>query len=83
MVYLVSMEMWIFCYIANEWKTRYESQTEMNNQLERQILRLQDKIDEHSRTLSDSESYYHIFCDQAVILFELFYIYYLIFSLKK
>uniref|UniRef100_F6UHR2 Coiled-coil domain containing 169 n=1 Tax=Monodelphis domestica TaxID=13616 RepID=F6UHR2_MONDO len=29
---------------GNEWKTRYEAQTELNNQLEKQILGLQEKM---------------------------------------
>ncbi|NXA41246.1 CC169 protein, partial [Eudromia elegans] len=30
---------------GNEWKTRYETQVELNRQLERQIYKLQDKMD--------------------------------------
>nr|XP_009684771.1 PREDICTED: coiled-coil domain-containing protein 169 isoform X1 [Struthio camelus australis] len=29
---------------GNEWKTRYETQVELNRQLERQIIKLQDKM---------------------------------------
>ncbi|NXD15417.1 CC169 protein, partial [Nothocercus nigrocapillus] len=30
---------------GNEWKTRYETQVELNRQLERQIIKLQDKME--------------------------------------
>ncbi|NWJ08009.1 CC169 protein, partial [Crypturellus undulatus] len=30
---------------GNEWKTRYETQVELNKQLERQIIKLQDKME--------------------------------------
>ncbi|XP_052793838.1 coiled-coil domain-containing protein 169-like isoform X29 [Mya arenaria] len=40
----------------NEWKTRFETQEEMNQQLERQIIMLQDKIEEAKRNLKDAES---------------------------
>ncbi|XP_045203076.1 coiled-coil domain-containing protein 169-like isoform X27 [Mercenaria mercenaria] len=38
---------------SNEWKTRFETQEEMNQQLERQIIMLQDKIEEAKRNLKD------------------------------
>ncbi|XP_060566137.1 coiled-coil domain-containing protein 169-like isoform X38 [Ruditapes philippinarum] len=38
---------------GNEWKTRFETQEEMNQQLERQIIMLQDKIEEAKRNLKD------------------------------
>ncbi|XP_052793840.1 coiled-coil domain-containing protein 169-like isoform X31 [Mya arenaria] len=38
----------------NEWKTRFETQEEMNQQLERQIIMLQDKIEEAKRNLKDA-----------------------------
>ncbi|XP_052793822.1 coiled-coil domain-containing protein 169-like isoform X15 [Mya arenaria] len=41
----------------NEWKTRFETQEEMNQQLERQIIMLQDKIEEAKRNLKDGEYY--------------------------
>ncbi|XP_078324550.1 coiled-coil domain-containing protein 169-like isoform X9 [Crassostrea virginica] len=37
----------------NEWKTRYETQTEINEQLERQILVLQNKVQEAKANLKD------------------------------
>ncbi|XP_052278821.1 coiled-coil domain-containing protein 169-like isoform X5 [Dreissena polymorpha] len=41
---------------GNEWKTRFETQEEMNQQLERQIIMLQDKIEEAKRNLKDEET---------------------------
>ncbi|XP_078324545.1 coiled-coil domain-containing protein 169-like isoform X5 [Crassostrea virginica] len=38
---------------GNEWKTRYETQTEINEQLERQILVLQNKVQEAKANLKD------------------------------
>uniref|UniRef100_A0A8W8LC75 Coiled-coil domain-containing protein 169 n=1 Tax=Magallana gigas TaxID=29159 RepID=A0A8W8LC75_MAGGI len=38
---------------GNEWKTRYETQTEINEQLERQILMLQNKVQEAKANLKD------------------------------
>ena len=40
----------------NEWKTRYENQTELNQQLQKQILVLQDKVDEATKTYKESKS---------------------------
>ncbi|KAL4230233.1 hypothetical protein ACF0H5_010619 [Mactra antiquata] len=42
---------------GNEWKTRFETQEEMNQQLERQIIMLQDKIEEAKRNLKDAKAY--------------------------
>ncbi|XP_045203088.1 uncharacterized protein LOC123556437 isoform X38 [Mercenaria mercenaria] len=42
---------------SNEWKTRFETQEEMNQQLERQIIMLQDKIEEAKRNLKDGTYY--------------------------
>ncbi|XP_052793816.1 coiled-coil domain-containing protein 169-like isoform X9 [Mya arenaria] len=42
---------------GNEWKTRFETQEEMNQQLERQIIMLQDKIEEAKRNLKDARAY--------------------------
>ncbi|GFR64587.1 coiled-coil domain-containing protein 169-like [Elysia marginata] len=39
---------------GNEWKTRYETQTEMNQQLEKQILMLQDKVEDARRNLKEA-----------------------------
>lgn len=39
--------------LGNEWKTRFETQEEMNQQLERQMIMLQDKIEEAKRNLKD------------------------------
>ncbi|XP_065933234.1 coiled-coil domain-containing protein 169 isoform X8 [Magallana gigas] len=39
----------------NEWKTRYETQTEINEQLERQILMLQNKVQEAKANLKDED----------------------------
>ncbi|ESO99076.1 hypothetical protein LOTGIDRAFT_142269, partial [Lottia gigantea] len=38
---------------GNEWKTRFETQTEMNQQLERQILMLENKVEESKKNLKD------------------------------
>merc|ERR1711976_917420 len=38
---------------GNEWKTRYETQVEMNQQLEKQALLLATKVEESKRTLKD------------------------------
>ncbi|XP_063415763.1 coiled-coil domain-containing protein 169-like isoform X6 [Mytilus trossulus] len=40
---------------GNEWKTRYETQTEINEQLERQILNLQNKVQEAKSNLKDDD----------------------------
>ncbi|XP_048774413.1 uncharacterized protein LOC125679328 isoform X3 [Ostrea edulis] len=39
----------------NEWKTRYETQTEINEQLDRQILMLQNKVQEAKANLKDED----------------------------
>ncbi|KAH9513944.1 hypothetical protein Btru_031806 [Bulinus truncatus] len=39
---------------GNEWKTRFETQTEMNQQLEKQILMLQEKIEDSKRNLKEA-----------------------------
>ncbi|XP_059141084.1 probable serine/threonine-protein kinase kinX [Physella acuta] len=39
---------------GNEWKTRYETQTEMNQQLEKQCLVQQEKIEDLKRNLKDA-----------------------------
>ena len=44
-----------FLLPGNEWKTRYETQVEMNQQLEKQAILLQDKIVDARSTLKDSE----------------------------
>ncbi|VDI69522.1 Hypothetical predicted protein [Mytilus galloprovincialis] len=41
---------------GNEWKTRYETQTEINEQLERQILNLQNKVQEAKSNLKDGKT---------------------------
>lgn len=45
-------------YLGNEWKTRFETQQEMNQQLERQIIMLQDKVEEAKRNLKDGKNDY-------------------------
>nr|XP_034303181.1 coiled-coil domain-containing protein 169 isoform X17 [Crassostrea gigas] len=42
---------------GNEWKTRYETQTEINEQLERQILMLQNKVQEAKANLKDARDH--------------------------
>ena len=42
---------------GNEWKTRFETQTEINEQLERQILNLQNKVQEAKANLKDDDFY--------------------------
>ena len=52
------MKTTIFFFLTlsgNEWKTRYETQTEINEQLERQILNLQNKVQEAKANLKDGE----------------------------
>ncbi|XP_070196996.1 uncharacterized protein [Littorina saxatilis] len=39
---------------GNEWKTRFETQEEMNQQLERQIILLQNKVEEARRNLREA-----------------------------
>ncbi|KAK7495234.1 hypothetical protein BaRGS_00013416 [Batillaria attramentaria] len=39
---------------GNEWKTRFETQQEMNQQLERQIILLQNKVEEARRNLREA-----------------------------
>ncbi|KAL8603180.1 hypothetical protein ACOMHN_032626 [Nucella lapillus] len=39
---------------GNEWKTRFETQQEMNQQLERQVLMLQDKVEDARRNLREA-----------------------------
>ncbi|XP_064610040.1 coiled-coil domain-containing protein 169-like [Liolophura sinensis] len=39
---------------GNEWKTRFETQEEMNQQLQRQILMLQTKVEEARKNLKDA-----------------------------
>ncbi|XP_048774422.1 coiled-coil domain-containing protein 169-like isoform X12 [Ostrea edulis] len=41
----------------NEWKTRYETQTEINEQLDRQILMLQNKVQEAKANLKDARAH--------------------------
>jgi Domain of unknown function (DUF4600) len=45
----------ILCYFRPgcEWKTRYETQIEMNQQLHMQAIVLSEKIEEAKRTLKD------------------------------
>ncbi|KAK2161560.1 hypothetical protein NP493_1576g00020 [Ridgeia piscesae] len=38
----------------NEWKTRYESQTEMNEQLEKQIMLLQERLTEARNNIREN-----------------------------
>ncbi len=38
---------------GNEWKTRFETQVEMNQQLEKQIILLQDKVEEARKNLKE------------------------------
>lgn len=47
----------IVFFIGNEWKTRYETQTEINEQLDRQILMLQNKVQEAKANLKDGKYY--------------------------
>ncbi|KAK3597690.1 hypothetical protein CHS0354_040065 [Potamilus streckersoni] len=42
---------------GNEWKTRFETQEEMNQQLEKQIITLQDKVEDAKRNLKDAKAY--------------------------
>nr|XP_006822285.1 PREDICTED: coiled-coil domain-containing protein 169-like [Saccoglossus kowalevskii] len=41
---------------GNEWKTRYETQEELNQQLEKQILMLKDKIDDAKQSARDGNT---------------------------
>ncbi|KAJ8297800.1 hypothetical protein KUTeg_024331 [Tegillarca granosa] len=42
----------------NEWKTRFETQQEINEQLDKQIIALQEKVDEAKRNLKEGKSTY-------------------------
>ncbi len=44
-----------FFYAANEWKTRFETQREMNQQLEKEIDLLLEKIEDANRTYKESK----------------------------
>ena len=46
-----------YLFSDNEWKTRYETQSELNQQLEKQILLLQDKVEEARRMFKEGESH--------------------------
>ena len=39
----VTLKISVF-YVDNEWKTRFETQQEMNDQLEKQVILLRDKL---------------------------------------
>ena len=41
---------------GNEWKTRYETQQEMNQQLEKGIILLQNKVEEARKNLREGKS---------------------------
>ena len=47
--------MLILCCVGNEWKTRYDTQCEMNQQLAKQCLVLQDKVEESKKTVKESK----------------------------
>ena len=40
----------------NEWKTRHENQAELNQQLNKQILILQEKLEQAQKTFKESKS---------------------------
>ncbi|KAJ8297888.1 hypothetical protein KUTeg_024419 [Tegillarca granosa] len=40
---------------GNEWKTRFETQQEINEQLDKQIIALQEKVDEAKRNLKEAK----------------------------
>ena len=42
--YLSSISNVVLPAVDNEWKTRFETQQEMNNQLEKQVVLLRDKL---------------------------------------
>lgn len=44
-----------FFILDNEWKTRFETQQQMNNQLEKQILLLRDKLEQMKIPSRDGE----------------------------
>nr|XP_013817551.1 PREDICTED: coiled-coil domain-containing protein 169-like isoform X2 [Apteryx mantelli mantelli] len=51
---------------GNEWKTRYETQVELNRQLERQIIKLQDKMELIRGNPTDKLSSVHTFDQMPV-----------------
>ncbi|NXJ17180.1 CC169 protein, partial [Dicrurus megarhynchus] len=51
----------------NEWKTRYETQVELNKQLERQINILRDKVELIRRNPADKLSIVHTFDKMPVV----------------
>ncbi|NXH30106.1 CC169 protein, partial [Myiagra hebetior] len=51
----------------NEWKTRYETQVELNKQLERQINILQDKVELIHRNSADKLSIVRTFDKMPVV----------------
>ncbi|NWT82488.1 CC169 protein, partial [Lanius ludovicianus] len=52
---------------GNEWKTRYETQVELNKQLERQINILRDKVELIRRNPADKLSIVHTFDKMPVV----------------
>ncbi|XP_010140218.1 PREDICTED: coiled-coil domain-containing protein 169-like, partial [Buceros rhinoceros silvestris] len=52
---------------GNEWKTRYETQVELNKQLERQINILQDKMELIHGNPADKLSSVHTFDQMPVV----------------
>lgn len=49
----------ILLMLGNEWKTRYETQEEINVQLQRQILLLQQKIESTRHNLNRRMYFIH------------------------
>uniref|UniRef100_A0A8C6LDP9 Coiled-coil domain containing 169 n=1 Tax=Nothobranchius furzeri TaxID=105023 RepID=A0A8C6LDP9_NOTFU len=52
---------------GNEWKTRYETQLELNGQLERQISLIQDKLEDIRGNPIDRLAFIRSYEDMAVV----------------
>ena len=56
-------------YPENEWKTRFETQQEMNNQLEKQIIMLRDKLEKLQIPPQNGEQE---ICTEALLFLDFF-----------
>ena len=52
---MVVRVVYLTCSSDSEWKTRYETQLEMNQQLSKQSLLLQNKVEEARRSFKESK----------------------------
>lgn len=56
----------VFFYVDNEWKTRFETQQEMNDQLEKQVILLRDKLGQLKIPSRDGKLTTAFFCTSCV-----------------